>query len=162
MGGGDGVVTVISSSTYEGHQVVLSEVTTSSGAKVKRVSLDGVTMVDFSDDMAGDAPTAATAYADGQVFLQETVNFSAVSSIVIPPQYLGLTAPMSGGPQLQAALPCMHEMALFGGASLWLSGALMWAKVQPFNIAAWIDLRLAVTAVGAASYNLYLCLRRVW
>ena len=161
--GGGEASTVVSSSYYDGHQVVLSKVTTSSGAIVSRVTLDGVKLAEFSGAGGGESGQAgATAYADGQVLFQETVNVSDAGSIVIPPQYLGLTAPTPGGPQQATAMPCMHELGMFGSASLWLSGALMWAKMQPYSLAAWIDLRAAIGAVGATSYNLYLCLAVNW
>jgi len=158
--GGGQVATVLSSSYYGGHQVVLSEVTTSSGAKVRRVTLDGGTLAEYAGADGGEAD--ATVYADGQVLLQEMVSYTDASTVVIPQQYLGLSAPLSGGPQLQAALPCAQELAIFGGASLWLSAALMWAKVQPYSLAAWIDLRLALTAVGKSGWDLFACLQRAW
>ena len=162
-GGGGGAVRVISSSIYGGHQVVLAEVTTSSGAKLTRVTLDGVRMAEFSEALGSESVrTNATVYADGQVLLEDMFNVTDAGSVVIPQQYLGLTARPLGGPQLQAAFPCAHELAMFGGASLWVSGALMWAKVQPYSLAAWIDLRLALTALGAASWNLAVCLHGAW
>lgn len=160
--GGDGeAVTTVSSSYYEGHQVVLSEVTTSSGAKVNRVSLDGAVLMEYTGDEATGGETAdAKVFLDGQLILNETLDLrSFISSSAGSPGLVLPGAPQ--GPQLMAALPCASELAMFGAASLAVSGALAWFKFAPSGMS-WDALKMAVGAEIAATYRLFACLKKHW
>lgn len=149
-GSSDGAATVISSSVYDGHQVVLSEVTTS-GAKVTRVTLDGGVVLDVQGglgELYEGAEANAFFYDGGQLIMQDQLLVSAAPSAAPRPV---------GGPQMAQALPCMEEMAAFGAASLALSFRLYVLRSSP-TFSNWGLAGAAGVAVLYTARQLYLCL----